>query len=79
MNADAGATLTKWVMPEHLRHAQGGDVIIVGMNEPISDAAEGLAVGLTKLSRRGLALVRPDQVNLTDVQPRLETQSDPAG
>jgi peptidoglycan/xylan/chitin deacetylase (PgdA/CDA1 family) len=67
VNADAGATLSRRAVAERLRHVKGGDVIIAHMNKPASDTAEGLAVGLLELLRRGLVFVRLDQVELVEV------------
>lgn len=67
-NADAGATLTRSQIVEHLRQVQGGDVIIAHMNKPASDTAEGLSAGLIGLLRRGLVFVRLDQVDLVEVK-----------
>jgi hypothetical protein len=38
------------------------------MNKPASDTAEGLAVGLLDILRRGLVFVRLDEVDLIEVK-----------
>lgn len=68
VNADAGATLKKAQIIDRLHRVQGGDVIIAHMNKPASDTAEGLAVGLLDILRRGLVFVRLDQVELVEVK-----------
>jgi peptidoglycan/xylan/chitin deacetylase (PgdA/CDA1 family) len=68
VNADAGATLKKAEIMARLQRVQGGDVIIAHMNKPASDTAEGLAVGLLDILRRGLVFVRLDQVELVEVK-----------
>jgi peptidoglycan/xylan/chitin deacetylase (PgdA/CDA1 family) len=68
VNADAGATLKKADIIARLHRVQGGDVIIAHMNKPASDTAEGLAVGLLDILRRGLVFVRLDEVELVEVK-----------
>ena len=68
VNADAGATLKKTQIIDRLHRVQGGDVIIAHMNKPASDTAEGLAVGLLDILRRGLVFVRLDEVDLIEVK-----------
>ncbi len=68
VNADAGATLKKAQIVDRLHHVRGGDVIIAHMNKPTSDTAEGLAVGLLDILRRGLVFVRLDEVELVEVK-----------
>jgi peptidoglycan/xylan/chitin deacetylase (PgdA/CDA1 family) len=68
VNADAGATLKKAEIMARLQRVQGGDVIIAHMNKPASNTAEGLAVGLLDILRRGLVFVRLDQVELVEVK-----------
>jgi peptidoglycan/xylan/chitin deacetylase (PgdA/CDA1 family) len=68
VNADAGATLSRRAVAERLRQVKGGDVIIAHINKPASDTAEGMAVGLLELLRRGFVFVRLDQVDLVEVQ-----------
>ena len=67
VNADSGATLSRAVVADRLRHVKGGDVIIAHMNKPASDTAEGMSIGLIELLRRGLVFVRLDQVDLVDI------------
>lgn len=67
VNADAGATLSRRAVAERLRQVKGGDVIIAHMNKPQGDTAEGLAVGLLELLRRGVVFVRLDQVDLIEL------------
>jgi peptidoglycan/xylan/chitin deacetylase (PgdA/CDA1 family) len=64
VNADAGATLPRTAIVRRLQQVKGGDVIIAHMNKPAGDSAEGLAVGLADLKKRGFEFVRLDQVDL---------------
>lgn len=68
INADAGATLKRRAIEERLGHVKSGDVIIAHMNKPASDSAEGLAVALAGLLRKGFIFVRLDQVELEEVR-----------
>jgi peptidoglycan/xylan/chitin deacetylase (PgdA/CDA1 family) len=68
VNADAGATLKKAQIIDRLHRVQGGDVIIAHMNKPASETAEGLAVGLLDILRRGLVFVRLDEVELVEIK-----------
>lgn len=67
VNADAGATLKKITIEKRLAHVKAGDVIIAHMNRPVSDTAEGLAVGLAYLIKDGFVFVRLDQVDLKEI------------
>ncbi len=69
VNADAGATLPRAAIARRLQGVKGGDVIIAHMNKPAGDSAEGLAIGLADLQRRGLEFVRLDQVDLQEIAP----------
>lgn len=64
VNADSGATLSKFAIEKRLERVQSGDVIIGHMNKPASDSAQGLAAGLTRLREAGFVFVRLDQVDL---------------
>lgn len=66
VNADAGATLSREEVRRRLKNVKGGDVIIAHMNKPASGTAAGMSDGLLELLRRGLVLVRLDQVDLAD-------------
>lgn len=67
INADAGATLSKRVIEDRLKHIKSGDVIIAHMNKPASDSAEGLSAGLLQLLKNGFIFVRLDQVDLQEI------------
>jgi len=67
LNADAGATLSREVIAQRMRHVRGGDVIIAHMNKPDSQTADGLRPGLIELLRRRMVFVRLDQVELQAV------------
>lgn len=64
VNADSGATLKKNAIEQRLEHVKRGDVIIAHINKPASDTAEGLAVGLAHLLKKGFIFVRLDQIEL---------------
>lgn len=70
VNADAGATLGRQAIEQRLAQVRAGDVIIAHMNKPASDSAEGLAVGLALLQKKGFNFVRLDQVDLVELAPR---------
>ena len=67
VNADVGATASKLAIEKKLEHVKAGDVIIAHMNKPASDSAEGLAVGLPYLLKKGFVFVRLDQVDLEEL------------
>ncbi len=69
VNADAGATLARSAIARRMQQVKGGDVIIAHMNKPAGDSAEGLAVGLADLQKRGFEFVRLDQVDLQAMVP----------
>lgn len=75
VNADVGATLKQAAIEQKLKHVKGGDVIIAHMNKPASDSAEGLAVGLTYLLRKGFIFVRLDQADLREIPEKSDNGS----
>jgi len=58
VNADAGATLPLTAIVARLDAVRNGDVIIAHMNKPASQSAEGLAVGLDRLTAQGFRFVK---------------------
>jgi peptidoglycan/xylan/chitin deacetylase (PgdA/CDA1 family) len=58
VNADAGATLPLKAVVARLDTVKNGDVIIAHMNKPASASAEGLAVGLDRLTAQGFQFVK---------------------
>jgi peptidoglycan/xylan/chitin deacetylase (PgdA/CDA1 family) len=58
VNADAGATLPLKAVVARLDTVRNGDVIIAHMNKPASASAEGLAVGLDRLTAQGFQFVK---------------------
>jgi hypothetical protein len=68
VNADEGATLKTKQITERLSHVHGGDVIIAHMNKPRSDTAEGLSSGIIDVLKKGLVVVRLDQVDLIEIK-----------
>ena len=72
VNADEGATSKKIAIEKRLEHVKTGDVIIAHMNKPASDTAEGLAVGLAYLLKKGFLFVRLDQVDLKEMPKKFE-------
>jgi hypothetical protein len=71
VNADSGATLKKLAIEQRLEHVKAGDVIIAHMNKPASESAEGLAVGLAHLLKKGFVFVRLDQIELRYIPPKI--------
>jgi peptidoglycan/xylan/chitin deacetylase (PgdA/CDA1 family) len=67
VNADEGATSKKLAIEQRLKHVKAGDIIIAHMNKPASESAEGLAVGLAYLLKKGYTFVRLDQVDLKEL------------
>lgn len=57
VNGDAGATLSRRAVAARLDQAGPGDIILLHMNKPASDSAEGLRDALPGLLARGLRFV----------------------
>jgi len=75
VNADIGATSTKIAIEQRLEHIKGGDIIIAHMNKPASETAEGLAVGLEYLLKKGFVFVRLDQVDIREIPEKSDKKS----
>lgn len=67
VNADAGATLRRDAIVTRLKSARSGEIIIAHMNNPASDTAEGLAVGLTWLVAQGFRFVTLNAMAVRDL------------
>jgi peptidoglycan/xylan/chitin deacetylase (PgdA/CDA1 family) len=70
LNADDGATAPASEVARRVHAAQAGDIILAHMNHPASGTAQGLAMALPALQRRGVQFVRLSEIDkVIDLQP----------
>ncbi|SHE95542.1 Peptidoglycan/xylan/chitin deacetylase, PgdA/CDA1 family [Seinonella peptonophila] len=63
---DAGATLPKNEVKRALLKAKPGSIVILHMNQPNGDTAEGLQAALPELRQKGFRFVKLEQYPLVD-------------
>jgi peptidoglycan/xylan/chitin deacetylase (PgdA/CDA1 family) len=64
VRADAGATYTKSQVKKALLNAQPSSIILLHMNHPESETAEGLREAIPELKERGFRFVRLEKYGL---------------
>jgi peptidoglycan/xylan/chitin deacetylase (PgdA/CDA1 family) len=69
ISADAGASLPAARVAARMAAAQGGDVIVAHINQPLRPSGAGVAAGVQELQHQGATFVRLDQVGTTGSGP----------
>jgi len=64
VRGDAGATYSKKQVEEALLHSAPASIVLMHMNQPKSQTAEGVGVALPELKRRGFGFVKLSEFGL---------------
>jgi peptidoglycan/xylan/chitin deacetylase (PgdA/CDA1 family) len=67
LNADQGASLPAAAVGRRIAAAEGGDVIVAHINQPLRESGLGVIAGIAALRRRGERFVRLDRLGAGDV------------